>query len=464
MRRAWLAAGWGLAALAASGCSGSRRAPAPASVVLVTIDTLRADHLGFAGYPRDTSPNLDGLARAATWFPRCYSVSATTGASHASLFTSRYPYAHGVLANRQELPELPSLMSALRARGYLAAAFVSSVVVGRQFGVQRQFDHFDDDLRGTEATRPERAERDAGQTVSAALRFLETRPRDRPLFLWLHLIDPHGPYLPPEDPDRYLADRRVAPVSMLLPLGTWDWPVGELPRYQVLDGRRDADFYAARYDAEIRYADSALGRFFGAMEGLGLGGDTLLAVTADHGETLADSARRRYFTHGVVAYEEVARVPLVVRAPAGQARLQASRDRLVTLLDVAPTLLDLLGVEAPAGFQGRSLLRAAPEPDAPIFTLGAYGSELLEKRIGTQFSLRRGAWTYVLNSADGREELYDRSADPHETRDAAGAEPQRFEALRRELRAFLDRPARTAAPVKNAPGAEDKLRSLGYAN
>lgn len=464
MTRAGVAAIWGLAALAASACSGSGHAPAPASVVLVTIDTLRADHLGFAGYPRDTSPNLDRLARESTWFPRCYSVSATTGASHASLFTSRYPYAHGVLANRQELPDLPSLMSALRARGYLAAAFVSSVVVGRQFGAQRQFDHFDDDMRGAEATRPERAERAAGETVSAALRFLDTRPRERPLFLWLHLIDPHGPYLPPEDPDRFLGDRRVAPVSMLLPLGTWDWPVGEVPRYQILDGRREADFYAARYDAEIRYADSALGRFFGAMEGLGLGGDTLLAVTADHGETLADPARRRYFTHGVVTYEEVARVPLIVRARAGQPRVQAARDRVASLLDVAPTLLDLLGVEAPPGFQGRSLLRPSPDADPPVFTLGAYGSELLEKRIGTQFSLRRGGWTYILNSADGREELYDRNADPHEARDAARAEPQRLEALRRELRAFLDRPTTPAAPVKNTPGAEDRLRSLGYAN
>jgi arylsulfatase A-like enzyme len=464
MKRAGRAAMCGLVAFSAFACSGSPRAKAPASVVLVTIDTLRADHLGFAGYPRDTSPNLDRLAREGTWFPRCYSASATTGASHASLFTSRYPYAHGVLANRQELPELPTLMSALRAHGYSSAAFVSSIVVGRQFGVQRQFDHFDDDLRGAEATRPERAERPADQTVSAALRFLETRARDRPLFLWLHLIDPHGPYLPPQDPDRFVGDRRVAPVSMLLPLGSWDWPVGELPRYQVLDGHREADFYAARYDAEVRYADSALGRFFAAMEGRGLGRDTLLVVTADHGETLADPDRRRYFTHGVVTYEEVARVPLIVREPVGPARLQPARDRVVTLLDVAPTLLDLLGLPPPPGFQGRSLLRPSPEADPPIFTLGAYGTELLEKRIGTQFSLRRGAWTYILNSADGREELYDRHADPHESQDAARREPQRLEALRRELRAFLDRPTTPAPPVKSTPGTEDKLRSLGYAN
>jgi arylsulfatase A-like enzyme len=152
------------------------RGPAPVdfvrtpdqNVLIVTIDTLRADHLGFAGYPRDTSPHLDALAREGTAFARCYSVSATTGASHASLFTSLYPHEHGVLANRQRFPRgLATLMRALRGRGYRTAGFVSSVVVGRKMGLQDEFDHFDDQGTTAELNR-KRPERPAADTLAAA--------------------------------------------------------------------------------------------------------------------------------------------------------------------------------------------------------------------------------------------------------------------------------------------------------
>ncbi len=131
------------------------RARAP-NVILVTIDTLRADHLGIDGYPVDTSPNLDALARAGSYFTACYSQSAATGPSHASLFTSNYPQSTGVRSNEQQFPELPSLISVLRAEGYIAAGFVSSVVLGRKFGIQRTFDHFDDQATTVEANRRDR--------------------------------------------------------------------------------------------------------------------------------------------------------------------------------------------------------------------------------------------------------------------------------------------------------------------
>lgn len=445
-----------------AGCS--RQAPGPPNLVLVTVDTLRADHLGFAGYPRDTSPHLDALARQGVWFSRCYAPSSTTGASHASLFTSLPPPMHGVLANRQRFPKLPTLMSALRERGYLSAGFVSSVVLGRKSGLQDHFDHFDDQLSTPELNRKERYERPAQATVSAALAHLKARPPGRPFFLWIHLIDPHGPYRAPLEPDRFVDDAQAGEPSPLLPLGHADWVRGQIPAYQVLEGRRDAAFYVARYDGEIRYADAALGGLFAGLEDLGLYDRSLIAVTADHGETLVEPGHQRYFSHGTVAYEETVRIPLVIRQPRGEKRLgAAAKDGLVTSLDLAPTLLALLGVPSPHGFEGRNLLQADTRTEASVFSLGAHGSPTLEQEVGTQFSVLRGPWRYVRNSQDGREELYDHRADPQEAHDLAGGQPQVLAALRQEMDRFLARGRPQAPPVEMTPEHAEALKSLGYA-
>ena len=458
-------AAWLLAALALAGC---RRDAAPAgrppNLVLVTVDTLRADHLGIAGYARDTTPNLDALAREGLAFSRCYSVSATTGAAHASLFTSLYPHEHGVLANRQQFPRgLPSLMSVLQARGYHTAGFVSSVVVGRKSGLQHAFEHFDDHLGAPERNRRDRPERKAQETLGAAAAHLSGLPRERPFFLWVHLIDPHGPYDAPEGPDRFVGDAHSGPAPLLLPIGATDWVLGQIPAYQVLDGRRDAAFYVARYDAEIRYADDALGRFLARLREQGLYDESVVVVTADHGETLAEPGHKRYFAHGTIAYEEVVRIPLVVREARGGRRLRlAARDGPATSLDVAPTVLDLLGHPPEASFRGRSLLRGARGEEEPVFSLGAYGSELLERTIGTQWSVRRGPWRYVLNSRDGSEELYDHRHDPREARSVVDRQPSERDRLRADMKRLLAEDTRRAAPIETTPEHERALRALGY--
>lgn len=451
-----------VAALVLAGCA--RRPPGQLNLLLVTVDTLRADHLGFAGYPRDTSPHLDALAREGVWFSRCYAPSSTTGASHASLFTSLSPPDHGVLANRQRFPKLPTLMSALRERGYQTAGFVSSVVLGRKSGLQDHFDHFDDELSTPELNRKERYERPAQATVAAALAYLDARTPGRPFFLWIHLIDPHGPYRAPVDPDRFVGDAQAGGPSPMLPVGQADWVRGQIPAYQVLEGRRDAAFYVARYDGEIRYADAALGGLFAGLKDRGLYERSLIAVTADHGETLVEPGHQRYFSHGTVAYEETVRIPLVIRQPGGEKRLRAAaKDGLVTSLDLAPTLLALLGAPSPPGFAGRNLLQADARAEASVFSLGAYGSPTLEKELGTQFSLLRGPWRYVRNSQDGREELYDHRTDPQEARDVAGGQPPVLAALRQEMDRFLARGQAQAPPVEMTPEHAEALKSLGYA-
>jgi len=447
-----------------AGCGPGTAPPTrPANVVLVTVDTLRADHLGFAGYPRDTSPHLDALAREGTTFPWAYSVSATTGASHASLFTSLYPHEHGVVANRQRFPRgLATLMRALRRRGYRTAGFVSSVVVGRKMGLQDEFDHFDDQGTTAELNRPQRPERPAAATLEAAATHLAGLPADTPFFLWAHLIDPHGPYAAPEEPDRFVGDAHASATPVLLPIGAADWVLGRIPAYQVLGGRREADFYVARYDAEIRYADEALGRFFARLRQLGRYDGTLILVTADHGETLAEPGHKRYFAHGTITYDEVVRIPLVVREPRGERRLRAAAaGQPVTSLDVAPTILDLLGHPAEPAFRGRSLLRGA-RPAGPVFSLGAYGTELLEKTIGTQFSVLDGPWRYVVNTQDGSEELYDHRDDAAESRNVAAEQPARRDALRAALAALRSERGREALSVEMTPEHSQALRALGY--
>src|SRR5262249_47575193 len=157
--------------------------------------------------------------------------------------------------------------------------------------------------------------------IAVVRKFLDRLPSDRPFFIWIHLIDPHGPYQAPEDPDRYIAELRLAKSGRDLPLGETDWVRGQIPKYQVISGNRDPDFYVARYAAEIRYADRALGALIDDLRSRGLLAKTLVAVTADHGETLVEAGHQRYFSHGAIAYEETVRIPLIVREPGGEQRL-----------------------------------------------------------------------------------------------------------------------------------------------
>lgn len=446
-------------AVALPGCN---RTPASPHVLLVTIDTLRADHLGIYGYARETSPTIDGIAREGIAFTRCYTQSTTTRASHASLFTASFPRTHGVLSNFEVYGDPPSLMTALRARGYVTAGFVSSAVLNHNFGVQRQLDHFDDATTAKELNRPSMSERPARDTLSAALAYIEQLDRGRPFFVWIHLIDPHGPYAAAVDPDRFVGDAHSRPGLQSLPVGEGNVGFGDIPKYQLLNGIRDPDYYVARYDAEIRYADDELRTFFDRLRELDLYDHTLLVVTADHGETLDEPTHQRHFGHEFLAYEEDTRIPLIVREPATRRRLaELDRDAVVHSMDVAPTILDLLGIEIPAGFEGKSLLRAAHAADDPVFSFGAYGSRD-ERTIGTQRSVLRGPWRYVLNTRDRTEELYDRRDDPGEARNVAGEQPEQLAGLRRALDDFMARPGKqNRAPILD-PAERKRLEALGY--
>ena len=447
---------------AAGFCAAACQRATPPHLVLITIDTLRADHLGVYGYARDTSPTLDALAREGIAFTRTYTQATTTRASHASLFTGAYPRTHGVHSNFDAYVDRPSLATALRARGYATAGFVSSVVLNRKFGLQRQLDHFDDGATTTETNRADMAERPARETLAAALAYIERQDRARPLFVWIHLIDPHGPYAAPVEPDRFVGDAHARPGLRSLPLGDANVGFAMIPKYQILNGARDPDYYVARYDAEIRYADDALGAFFARLRELGLWSHTLTVVTADHGETLDEPTHRRYFAHEQLTYEEDARIPLIVHEPDGSRDLtDLDRDALVLSIDVAPTLLDLVGAAIPVEFEGQSLLRGPRDADEPVFSFGTYVPRE-ERTIGTQRSVLRGPWRYVINTLDGVEEIFDHRDDPREAHNVAATHPEEREALRRLLAEFMARPTTQNHPSDLSDAERERLKELGY--
>lgn len=446
-------------------CTSDHSAPqGRPNLILITVDTLRADHLGVYGYPLATSPQIDRLAREGIFFAACYSQSAATGPSHASLFTSRFPQSTGVLSNKERFPALPSLMSALGELGYVRAGFVSSIVLGRKFGIQEQFDHFDDETTTIEANRHDRGERPAEATLAAALAYLRSIDDQRPFFLWVHLIDPHGPYGAPREADRFVGDAHYEAHRRTVEIGDSNWVWNRIPAYQALDGATDSAYYVARYDAEIRYVDDALSAFFASLRQLGLYDQSLITVTADHGETLGEPNHRRPFSHGTIAYEEVVRVPWIVKEPAGSdAFARLATERPVTLMDMSPTLLAAVGGTPLTEFAGRNLLGESGSAPLAVFSFGAYGSSSLEREIGTQFTLRQGRWRYLLNTIDGSEELYDHSVDGGEETNLAERQPE----LRRRFRGefahfFASTPAADGKAIDESDERQRQLRSLGY--
>ncbi len=304
-----------LAALLALPVEAAAAPQARLNVLLVTVDTLRADRVGIYGNSPVSTPAIDKLAKRGTVFTRAFAHAPLTLPSHASILTGTTPLAHGVHDNIDFMvsPENVTLAERLKAQGYRTAAFVSASPLDSRFGLDQGFDVYDDTFMapGTPKTSP--AEQKAETTVAKALKWLETAG-DGPWFLWIHVYDPHSDYAPPEPyRSRYKADP---------------------------------------YDGEVAYTDFALGRLFRTLDEKGTSARTVVVLTADHGEGLGDHGER---THGFLTYNPTLRVPLVIAAPGfGPAR---SADP-VGHSDIVPTVLDLLDLSAPAGLQGRSV-RAA---------------------------------------------------------------------------------------------------------
>jgi len=309
---------------------------------------------------------------------------------------------------------------------------------------------------------------DAGKATDWSVRAVDrlmTASIDRPRFLWIHLMDPHGPYAPSErcrapfDPATY---RRDGEPDLAVAPG--NYATHEIPHYQAFDEERAPSVYRARYDGEIRCTDERVGDIVALLRKHGVWDHALVVLTADHGESLGE--HDYYFQHGAVVYDDELRVPLVLHGPgipAGR-RVAAS----VSLIDVAPTVLDLLGLPVPATMEGKSLLPLlrGDVADRPAFAQTYYGEGVV--------ALRQGDTKYIftpptaVGGVPAREELYDLAADPGELHDLAAEAPDRVRALRQTVAAWFDTqkdrpPGEPPLPPRD-PAGERQLRALGYLN
>jgi choline-sulfatase len=418
--------------------------PLPTNVILITLDTTRADRMGFLGSHRGLTPNLDALARQSVVFTHAYSQVPLTTASHATILTGTYPEFHQVndfgVPLAEDLPYAPYIF---RGSGYHTAAFVGSLVLDPEArsapGFERGFDTYDAGFhrRRQGEDRYQAIERRGGEVIGRTLEWLTTH-YEGPFFIWVHLYDAHDPYDPPEP-------------------------------YK-------SRYASAPYDGEIAYEDAAVGKFLSWLRLRGLYDGALIAVMADHGEALGEHGET---THGIFLYDETIRVPLLFKLP--RERYAGKRiDSRAGLVDVLPTVLQAVGIAIPHDVQGESLLgmlkpatlrpaaagaatatSKAPEttPDRPAYAESDYPHRTFGW--SSLRALRTGKYLFI---EAPHKELYDQSADPKAEHNLSTTSVAVTNTLASQLDAFRQRTgtAKEAPKVSADPDLQERLNALGY--
>jgi arylsulfatase len=439
-------------------CPASARPPAsPATPVIVyLIDTLRADRLGCYGYDRPTSPHLDAFAADAVRFTTAVAQASWTRPAVASLMTGLTPPRHGAMGGHSMLPTVPTLAAELAARGYDTAGFITNSVVAATYGFDQGFATYEL-LPEEEIPRPPGLppwgvrHQSAAVLNDTAMRWLDQRRDARPPFLYLHASEPHAPYLPP--PPFRAAFAPDAELTLGLQALLTDVVQGR--RVLSADERRQV---MALYDGEVAAVDDAFGGLMAELRARGLYDSALIIVIADHGEGFGEHG---YYTHANSLYAELLHVPLLIKFPR-----QWRRGTVVTApaqqIDILPTIVDTLGLDAPADIDGTSLLPALDCPDAPrppaFSKVGEPSS--FESLVAGRYKVIRSA---APEHGHGWLELYDVVADPQDRHDLAAQQPARAGALAAGLAAFRDAPAAAPARTVVPDGAlQERMRALGY--
>jgi arylsulfatase A-like enzyme len=453
------------------GCGGSAAASRP-NVLLITVDTLRPDHLGCYGYRRHTSPHIDAIARRGVVFRQAITAAGRTVQSFPSILTGVYPMVHGLRYEGQDhgiLEGRVTLTRVLKENGYGSFA----VTQGLNVGLHRDFDIYDPDIyldpEGKEVYAPARNDREASAKAAGWLR--RRKDERAPFFLWMRYNAPHWPYEAPA-PFTEAFDPRYHGAH------DFNGDEGRGARGRVIFGKtrlpeREVEHAVAHYDGEVAYADLAVGDLMKTIEEMGLLDRTLVVITSDHGESLGE--HDYFFEHGAYLYDPTVRVPLVMSLPS---RLPSGAvvESQVRTIDIMPTILDAAGLPAPAGLQGESLLALARGRGGqpPLLAYSESGRNFYRENPRQPIDGVAGKWRMIRSDThklilipDDPEpiwELYDLRADPGETQNIWDSAPEAGEPLREALLAILGsdprRDDREDPPLP--PELRDHLRSLGY--
>jgi arylsulfatase len=458
-------------ALAALACPGPRKpSPSPAptpraatgtNVLLITIDTLRADHLGVYGYPRNTSPRIDALARAGTVFDQAYTFWPKTRASFVMMLTGRRPSQNGYSKSHPVVLDFnPTIASALRDAGYATAAAVDNANLSVANGYSKGFDSY----RETWEEPALESEMDRTRAITeSGIAFLKDGARRKPFFLWLHYVNPHAPYTPPPPHDTAFLDESVA-KSRRLPVVRGVF--GGIPQPWAVAGQDRLGYYVAQYDGEIAAADQEVGRVLDALLASGQAGRTLVVLTSDHGESLGE--HDYFFDHGADLFDPCLRIPLIVVLPG--ARGVERSGALASTLDVFPTVLDVVKRSYTPDLAGESLLPAVQgsgfEPRTRLFAQN-------DLNMSAAFDRRFKLVAQPVRDKR-RLDLFDRESDPGETRNVSRQRADELRVQLRELELYSERAEREWARTRpltegkpegerpQSPEACEQMRALGY--
>jgi arylsulfatase A-like enzyme/Tfp pilus assembly protein PilF len=395
------------------------------NVVVVTIDTLRADHLGCYGYKQIRTPSIDALAAEGARFERAYTVVPVTLPSHTVMFTGTYPMLSGMhdFSGNNLSQQQPTLASVLKQSGYATGAVIGAAVLDSRFGLNQGFDFYYDhfDFSRLEEANLDEMERPGNVVADLALDWLGKNSQKK-FFLWMHLYDPHFPYRPPEPYNH--------------------------------------EYATQPYDGEIAFADEQFGRLVRLLKEKGLYQNTVIVLSGDHGESLGEHGEK---THGFFIYNATMHVPLIIRLPGKSAGLTVANP--VSLIDLMPTILAAVGVEIPAQVQGRSLLpslRGKPGEGDRLL----YGETFLP-RLHFNWSELRGAENAKYHFIDApRPELYDLTKDPGETRNLLSEKKAVAEEMRAKLAGLIRKYSAGKEMAEKTgldPALMERLKSLGYA-
>ncbi|MFQ5876508.1 MAG: sulfatase [Acidobacteriota bacterium] len=445
-----------LGALALAGCA----APDRPNILLIVIDTARADRFPFAGYDRPTAPFLQAVAREGTVYERAFSPAPWTVPAHASLFTGQYPSLHGTDCGSLRLPEeAVTIAETLHAAGYRTVGYTANPWIGSAYNFQQGFDTYGETWKEVAEDTRDTGAALTNEKVARFVRWWRRHPdsRRRPFFLFINYFEPHLAYHPPE-PERSRLLRDGIDPSQVERLSRLGHP--EEMRF-IMGGSdltgEDLRILSDLYDGEIAYVDRRIGEVIELLRETGFLDRTVVAVTADHGENIGDHG---LMDHKMSVHDTLLRVPMVLRYPPRVARGRVISDP-VQMHDLYPTLLALARVPQPEGVKVEAYLLPGAgvggptrPADGPI--VGEFAGppveflEVMEELFPGRDLSRFDRTLVALRSdgykihwgSDGRHALYHVEEDPGETRDVAGSEPERLERMAGQVRAWLERPAR----------------------